>query len=170
MKASKATAQLRGKLAEKLLLAAPGARDHGVLVLQIRGIGEPHPRVLVRANHFIRRHLVYGRRAPAGRVHYLHRCRTRLQHVDGPVQVLQVRVQLTRAYAANAGNLQRSMGNSQLDGRKSHVVVVVDQAGNDHVVGRTYPLRKRMILLQRLEVPNLDDASAFLIYRAIGND
>ena len=87
---------------------------------------------------------------PAPPVDGLHRGGARLDHLDGPVDLVQVRVYPPGSHPGRLPQFQGQVRGAHLEGAEPDVEVVVDQPGHDHVAGGADDLRVRVPLPQVL--------------------
>jgi hypothetical protein len=62
------------------------------------------------------------------------------------------------------------IGRAQLEGGQPDVVVAVDEAGQDDVIGRAQPVHARVVAGQLAGRPDLDDDAIPLEDRAVRDD
>jgi hypothetical protein len=71
------------------------------------------------------------------------------EHLESGVERIEIRVDTPRRHAAGEPEFEWIVGGPQLEGRQTHMMMAIDQARYDHVLGRTKSLVGLILLRQR---------------------
>jgi hypothetical protein len=94
----------------------------------------------------------------------------RLEHLEGGVERVEVRIDVPGRHTAREPQFERMIGRAELQGREADVVMAVDEAGHDHVLGRAQHLVGTVAGLELSVRPHFHHHAIALEHRAIGDD
>ncbi len=100
----------------------------------------------------------------------LHRGGAGFDHLDGSVELVQVRVDGPNADAVQAPHFQRQVRRAHLEGREPYVEMVIDQPGHDDVVAVADNLGVRILGAQLPVVAHRLDHPVPLGHRPISDN
>ena len=138
-----------------------------VLVAEHVGVGDSHADVLVRLDDAVGDFPhPRGRRAPPA-VDVLHGGDAGLEHLEGGVERVQVRIDGPRAKPAREPQLERQVRRPELERGEPDVVVGVHEAREHDVIGRSQHLVRRVPLAEGLVRPDVADDAVLLEDRGV---
>jgi len=94
----------------------------------------------------------------------------RLEHLKRGVERVQVGIDVARDHAAREPELERMIGRAELERRQAHMVMRVDEARDDHVLGRAQDLVGTVTALEFGVGPDLDHDAVALEDGAVRDD
>ena len=144
-----------------------GLVDQAVLVAERVGVGHAHADVVVGPEDALgdRGDPRGGRAAPA--VEMLHRGDAGGQHVERGVERVEVGIDVAAGQTTREPQLERQVGRAELERGQPDVMMAVDEAGQDDVIGRAEGRGTGVAAGQLGGRPHLDDDPVALEERAV---
>src|SRR5215510_8565428 len=141
--------------------------DEPVLIPQSIRIRDTHADVIVRLEDLLSRFQHPGHRGKPYSVQVLDSGDAGFEHLKSGIQRIEIRVNTPRRHAAGEPELEWIVRRPKLEGRETHMMVAIDQARHDHVVGRTKSLIGLILLRQRRVWTNGQDSAITLDHSTV---
>ena len=94
----------------------------------------------------------------------------RLEHLEGRVERVEVRIDVPGGHAAREPELERMVRRAELQGREADVMMAVDEAGHHHVLDRAQHLVGAVAGVELGIRPHLHHHAIALEHGAVGDD